>query len=66
MFPLDAEEQSDLDSDGVGDNADLDDVLMVSDEWDPNPTVSNRNDLALYAYISERKPLTRRPSTLKA
>lgn len=56
VFPLDAEEQSDLDSDGVGDNADLDDDADgLSDEWDPNPTVSNRNDLALYAYISQRK-----------
>ena len=56
VFPLDAEEQSDLDSDGVGDNADLDDDADgLSDEWDPNPMVSNGSDLALYAYISEKK-----------
>ena len=56
VFPLDAEEQSDLDADGLGDNADLDDDADgLLDEWDPNPTVSNRNDLALYAYVSEKK-----------
>ncbi len=56
VFPLDSEEQSDLDADGLGDNADLDDDADgLFDEWDPNPTVSNRNELALYAYVSEKK-----------